>query len=45
LKGALVVASADGLAPEEESMFRDVAVELGITGTDAEAMLAEVRGG
>lgn len=45
LRGALVVASADGLAPEEESMFRDVAIELGLTRTDAEAMLQDVRSG
>lgn len=44
LRGALVVACADGLAPEEERMFRDVALELGIESTDADAMLAEVRG-
>jgi hypothetical protein len=43
LRGALVVASADGLAPEEERMFRDVAVELGIDTATADAMLAEVR--
>lgn len=45
LRGALVVAFADGLAPEEERMFRDVALELGIEGATAEAMLDEVRGG
>jgi tellurite resistance protein len=45
LRGALVVAFADGLAPEEERMFRDVAVELGIEGATAEAMLDEVRRG
>lgn len=45
LRGALVVACADGLAPEEERMFRDVAVELGIETETADAMLAEVRGG
>jgi tellurite resistance protein len=44
LRGALVVAAADGLAPVEERMFRDVAVELGIETTAADAMLAEVRG-
>jgi tellurite resistance protein len=43
LRGALVVAYADGLAPEEEQMFRDVAVELGIERTSADAMLDEVR--
>ncbi|MBX3233972.1 MAG: TerB family tellurite resistance protein [Labilithrix sp.] len=45
LRGALVVAASDGLAPEEESMFRDVAIELGIPGHDAEAMLADIRAG
>lgn len=43
LRGALAVAGADGLAPEEERMFRDVAAELGIEAADADAMLAEVR--
>ena len=42
LRGALVVALADGLAPEEERMFRDVAVELGVDGGTAEAILDEV---
>lgn len=45
LRGALVVALADGLAPEEERMFRDVATELGIDGGTADAMLDEVRHG
>ena len=45
LRGALVIAFADGLAPEEERMFRDVAIELGIEGTTADTMLDEVRGG
>jgi uncharacterized tellurite resistance protein B-like protein len=45
LRGALVVAFADGLAPEEEQMFRDVAIELGVEGATAEAMLADVRCG
>jgi tellurite resistance protein len=45
LRGALVVAAADGLAPEEVSMFRDVATELGVCGPDAEKMLAEVQDG
>jgi tellurite resistance protein len=45
LRGALVVAYSDGLAPEEERMFRDVAIELGIDGTTVEAMLDEVRRG
>jgi tellurite resistance protein len=45
LRGALVVAAADGLAPEEERMFRDVATELGIDDAAAEAMLDEVRHG
>ena len=43
LRGALVVAFSDGLAPEEERMFRDVAIELGIEGTTAETMLNDVR--
>jgi len=43
LRGALVVAFADGLAPEEERMFRDVATELEIDGSTVEVMLAEVR--
>ncbi|HVH43995.1 MAG TPA: tellurite resistance TerB family protein [Labilithrix sp.] len=42
LRGALVVAVADGLAPEEERMFRDVAIELGVDGVTAEAILNEV---
>jgi tellurite resistance protein len=41
LRGALVVACADGLAPEEERMFRDVALELGIEGAAADQLLAE----
>lgn len=41
LRGALGVACADGLAPEEERMFRDVALELGIEGTAADQILAE----
>jgi tellurite resistance protein len=45
LRGALVVACADGLAPEEERMFRDVALELGIDSPTTEAMLDEVRRG
>ena len=45
LRGALVVAASDGLAPEEESMFHDVALELGIAKLDAERMLAEVCSG
>lgn len=45
LRGALAVAYADGLAPEEESMFRDVATELGIDAAAADAMLAEIRAG
>jgi uncharacterized tellurite resistance protein B-like protein len=44
LRGALVVACADGLAPEEERMFRDVAVELAIESSTVETMLSEVRG-
>jgi len=45
LRGALVIACADGLAPEEESMFRDVATELGFPETQAETMLDEVKRG
>jgi tellurite resistance protein len=45
LRGALVVAFADGLAPEEEQMFRDVATELGVEGGTVESMLDEVRRG
>lgn len=45
LRGALAVAFSDGLAPEEERMFRDVAVELGIEATAAETLLDEVRNG
>ncbi len=45
LRGALVVAFADGLAPEEERMFRDVAIELGIEGGVIERMLDEVGRG
>lgn len=44
LKGALVVACADGLAPEEERMFLDVAQELGLEPPAAAEILAEVRG-
>jgi tellurite resistance protein len=43
LRGALIVASADGLAPEEERMFSDVAVELGIDPGVAAAILDDVR--
>jgi uncharacterized tellurite resistance protein B-like protein len=42
LRGALVIACADGLAPEEERMFFDVASELGIEEPTARAMLAEI---
>ncbi|MBX3202134.1 MAG: TerB family tellurite resistance protein [Labilithrix sp.] len=45
LRGALVVAFADGLAPEEERMFRDVATELGIASATTDTMLDEVREG
>lgn len=45
LRGALSIAFADGLAPEEESMFRDVATELGFASDAAAAMLDEVRRG
>jgi tellurite resistance protein len=43
LRGALTVAYADGLAPEEESMFRDVATELGLDAATANTMLADIR--
>jgi uncharacterized tellurite resistance protein B-like protein len=43
LRGALVVAAADGLAPEETRMFQDVAVELGVDRAAAEAILEDVR--
>lgn len=43
LRAALVVAHADGLAPEEERMFRDAAAALGMTDNEAEELLAEVR--
>lgn len=45
LRGALAVAASDGLAPEEESMFHDVATELGIAKGEADRMLDEVRNG
>jgi tellurite resistance protein len=45
LAGALAVAAADGLAPEEEQMFRDVARALGIDVPAAERILADVDGG
>jgi tellurite resistance protein len=40
LQAALVVAHADGLAPEEERMFRDAARALGMSLTEADEMLA-----
>ncbi len=45
LRGALIVAYADGLAPEEESMFRDVAIELGLDKLTAEKLLEEAKTG
>lgn len=42
LRGALVVAAADGLAPEETRMFQDVALELAIDRAVSEAIFAEV---
>ena len=45
LRGALLVACADGLAPEEERMFLDVATELGVASATAEALLSEARAG
>lgn len=45
LRGALAVAASDGLAPEEESMFHDVATELGIAKGEADRMLDEIRNG
>jgi uncharacterized tellurite resistance protein B-like protein len=43
LRAALVVAHADGLAPEEERMFRDAASALGLSPLEADELLAEVR--
>jgi len=43
LETALVVACADGLAPEEERMFRDVGAALGLPGPDVEAIFVRVR--
>ena len=43
LRAALVVAHADGLAPEEERMFRDAASALGLSAAEADELLAEVR--
>ena len=45
VRAACAVACADGLAPEEESMFRDVATELGFPTATAETMLDEVKRG
>lgn len=45
LHAALVVAHADGLAPEEESMFRDAAAALGFDAAEAEEMLDAVKRG
>ena len=45
LRAALVVAHADGLAPEEEGMFRDVAAALGMSSAEAEEMLDDVKRG
>ncbi len=45
LHAALVVAHADGLAPEEESMFRDVAAALGFDEAEAQSMLDDVKRG
>jgi uncharacterized tellurite resistance protein B-like protein len=45
LRGALVVAAADGLAPEETRMFQDVAVELSIDAATAAGILDEVQSG
>lgn len=44
LRAALAVAVADGLAPEEEQMFFDVAKALGVPRDTADALLAEVAG-
>lgn len=43
LRAALHVALADGLAPEEERMFRDAAAALGLTPEEADALLAEAH--
>jgi tellurite resistance protein len=43
LRAALVVAHADGLAPEEERMFRDAATALGLTVAEADSLLQDVR--
>ncbi len=43
LRGALRVAFADGLAPEEEQMFLDVASQLHIEAAEADRMLSEQR--
>lgn len=45
LHAALVVAHADGLAPEEESMFRDAAAALGFDEAEAQSMLDDVKRG
>ena len=45
LWGALRVAAADGLAPEEERMFRDVAPLLGLDAAAIETMLDDVKRG
>jgi tellurite resistance protein len=45
LKAALAVASADGLAPEEERMFRDCAAAMGMSVDQTERLLAEVTSG
>ena len=42
LRAALTVALADGLAPEEERMFRDCAAALGMTDAETERLLADV---
>jgi hypothetical protein len=43
LRGALTVAFADGLAPEEEQMFFDVAAQLHVERAEVERMLSEQR--
>ena len=43
LHAALRAAHADGLAPEEEQMFRDLAEALEVPRDRADAMLSDVR--
>lgn len=43
LHAALLVADADGLAPEEVSMFRDAADALGFSAAEADEMLGDLE--